>query len=281
MSSFRILQISDTHLSPRTENFHQNNELLIDALKASDHDYIVHTGDITLDGIRFEEDYPFCREFLGRAGKTIHYLPGNHDIGDNPRLSQPDNPMGSTINQARVARYDQYYGRDHWVFDQGNWRILGISSMLIGSGLEREQEQYAWIEAQLASLGDRHLALFTHQPLFIDSPEGVELTYWTIDPSGHEPLRNLIEHPQLKLIASGHLHQQRSRAFGKINLEWCSSIAFTTREELVPEMGGSRQVGYLEHDFHDDGRVETRTLTIPGFVNSYLDDVLLEVYPKY
>lgn len=281
MNPVRILQLSDTHLSPRTHRFHENNEMMIEVLKASDHDLIIHTGDISLDGIRFEEDYPFCREFLSRAGKTIHYLPGNHDVGDNPRLSQPETVMGSAISPARLDRYRRYYGDDKWVIDSGNWRLLGINSLRIGSGLDGEQQQYEWIESQLATLDDRHLALFTHQPLFVDTPDNTELTYWTVDPVGREKLVELIRHPRLRLIASGHLHQQRSRSYGNIQLEWCSSIAFTTREELVPEMGGTRQVGYLEHVLHGDGRVDTRPLALPDFVNSYLDDCLLEVYPKY
>ncbi|MBZ9678876.1 metallophosphoesterase family protein [Mesorhizobium sp. ES1-1] len=281
MASIRIMQISDTHLSPRTRRFHENNELMIDVLKAADHALIVHTGDITLDGIRFEEDYAFCREFLQRAGKDIRYIPGNHDVGDNPRLSQPETVMGSAISQTRLERYERYYGADRWSIDAGNWRLLGINSLRVGSGLDGEQQQYDWIREQLKTLGDRYLVLFSHQPLFVDSPESTELTYWTVDPIGRENLRELMEHPRLKMIASGHLHQQRSRSHGGVQLEWCSSIAFTTREELVPEMGGNREVGYLDHVLHDDGRIETRPVTIAGFVNSYLDDCLLEVYPKY
>lgn len=281
MTPIRIMQISDTHLSPRTHRFHENNELMIDVLKAADHDLIVHTGDITLDGIRFEEDYPFCVEFLGRARNDIRYIPGNHDVGDNPRLSQPETVMGSAISPTRLARYGRYFGADRWSIDRGNWRLLGINSLIVGSGLDGEHEQYDWIHAQLETLGERHLALFSHQPLYVDTPESMELTYWTVDPIGRENLLELMNHPRLRMIASGHLHQQRSRAHQDVRLEWCSSIAFTTREELVPEMGGDRQVGYLEHVLHDDGRIETRAVTVAGFVNSYLDDCLLEVYPKY
>lgn len=281
MSSFTVLQISDTHLSPRTQYFHENNELVLETLKASSHDFIIHTGDITLDGIRYEEDYQFCRDFFGQSGKAILYIPGNHDIGDNPQLSQPVDANGSRISPSRVERFNRFYGRDRWSVDQGSWRLLGISSLLIGSGLPQEQEQYDWIRQQLSTLGDRHLALFTHQPLFIDDTQSSELTYWTVDPKGWPELQALMQHPQLKLIASGHLHQQRSREVNGVRLEWCSSIAFTTREELVPEMGGDRQVGYLDHRFHEDGRVETQVQVAPDFVNSYLDDMLLEVYPKF
>jgi 3',5'-cyclic AMP phosphodiesterase CpdA len=279
MAGFSILQISDTHLSPRTEHFRENNRLLALPLAQSEHDFIIHTGDVTLDGIRYDEDYALCRDFFRQSGKTIHFLAGNHDVGDNPKLSKPESDNGSAINAARYAKFATYFGADRWVIDQDNWRIIGISSMLIGSGLTQEAEQYDWIDAQLSTLGDRYLALFSHQPIYIDDTDNAELTYWTVDPQGWDRLEPLINHPRLRLIASGHLHQQRSARRGDVHLEWCSSIAFTTTEELVPEMGGTREVGYMEHHLSDDGGVESRVLKQEGFSNDHLEDVIKVVYP--
>lgn len=279
MTSIRILHISDTHLSPRTRHFRHNNDVMAGMLAEADHDLIIHTGDITLDGIRHEEDYVFCRDFFAGIGREIHFLPGNHDIGDNPRLSEPAGAGGSAIDATRVERYERYHGAHWWSLDRGGWRLIGIDSLIVGSGLPREAEQYAWLAEQLASTGARHIALFSHQPLFVDVPDPIELTYWTVDPTGRENLRALMEDPRLRMIASGHLHQQRSRSHGSTRLEWCPSIAFTTREALVPEMGGRREVGYLEHVLHEDGSISTEHNTLPGFDNDYLDDCLTEVYP--
>ncbi len=277
--SFSILHISDTHLSPRTEHFRANNDMLSQMLRAAPHDCVIHTGDITLDGIRYEEDYVLCRALLEGIGREIRYIPGNHDIGDNPRLSKPAEAGGSGINAERLNRFKSFYESDRFAFDRDGWRIIGINSMLIGSGLPEEQEQYDWIDGQLATLDLRHLAVFSHQPLYIDAPDDTELTYWTVDPAGWPRLAPLMNHPQLRLIASGHLHQQRSRKRNGVALEWCSSIAFTTTEELVPEMGGSRRVGYMEHTLHDDGTVSSRVHHVDGFANTHLEDVIKEVYP--
>ncbi len=279
MSKFSILQISDTHLSPRTEHFRENNRLLARPLAESDHDFIIHTGDITLDGIRYNEDYAMCREFFNETGKVIYFLAGNHDIGDNPNLSRPESENGSAINAARYIRFADYFGADRWVIDRSNWRIIGISSMLIGSGLPQEAEQYDWIDEQVRSLNDRYLAVFSPQPIYINNMDSTELTYWTVDPKGWARLHTLINHPNLRLIASGHLHQQRSTKRGNVHLEWCSSIAFTTTAELVPEMGGTREVGYMEHHFSDDGSIESKVLKQEGFENSHLEDVIKAVYP--
>ncbi|MGO4407620.1 metallophosphoesterase [Bosea sp. RAF48] len=281
MPPFRILQISDTHLSPRTEHFRLNNDLMREPLRQCDHDLIVHTGDITLDGVRYEEDHAYCRDFFGQFPKQVWFIPGNHDVGDNPALSKPEQMNGSAINLGRLERYRRFFGPDRWSFDTPAWRVIAINSMLVGSGLDEEQAQFDWMDQQLASAESRYIALFTHQPLFIDEPEPTERTYWTVDPSGGRRFRSLVEDSRLRLIASGHLHQQRSRRYGGIALEWGPSVAFTTREALVPEMGGSRQVGHAEHTLHDDGRIETRVLHIPGSVTSYLDDMIEEVYPTH
>lgn len=74
MSRFSILQISDTHLSPRTDHFRENNRLLAEPLAESDHDFIVHTGDVTLDGIRYDEDYALCRDSLRNPAKLSIFL---------------------------------------------------------------------------------------------------------------------------------------------------------------------------------------------------------------
>jgi 3',5'-cyclic AMP phosphodiesterase CpdA len=279
MTAFSMLHLSDTHLSGRMNNFQRNNELMLEVLENSIHDLIVHTGDITLDGIRYEEDFSYCRSFYEKLDRDIYFIPGNHDVGDNPRLSRPAADNGSAIDETRMRRYLAYYGDDRWAFNRENWLILGINSLLVGSGLPREEEQAAWIARQLTDLGDRHLALFTHQPLFVDEPDPIDLSYWTVDPVGREGLRALMEHPHLRMIASGHLHQQRSRKHGQTELVWCPSVAFTTREALVPEMGGQRQVGYLEHMFEEDGTVATTVRSHPEFQNSHLDDVIKAVYP--
>src|SRR5690606_30821105 len=137
---------------------------------------------------------------------------------------------GSRISAARHQRFRQYFGPDYWALDTHRWRVLGFSSMLVGSGLEAENEQFSWLDSQLSDLGTRYLAVFSHQPLFIDNRDDPTLTYWTVDPQGWRRLAPLLDHPRLRLLASGHLHQQRSRRQDAVAQEWCSSIAFTTRE---------------------------------------------------
>ena len=86
MTEFRLTQISDTHLSRAdhfarlTDNFHRVSEH-IDATRP---DLVVNTGDISLDGPTSRSDLEFAKELHDALPVACRYLPGNHDVGDNP-----------------------------------------------------------------------------------------------------------------------------------------------------------------------------------------------------
>ncbi|MBX3597732.1 MAG: metallophosphoesterase [Rhizobiaceae bacterium] len=280
MTEFSVLQLSDTHLSDRFGYYASNNGKSALAAAGQNCDYIVHTGDITLDGIRHPKDFEDSSKFFKIIDRPVLCLPGNHDIGDNAKFAKAADENGSALNAERLRRHEDYFGSTWWSFDHGSWRVIGVNAMIIGSNLLQEQEQYEWISSQMETLDGRFIALFSHLPIFVDTPEdGLTLNYWSIDPVGHTRMSTLINHPNLRLVGSGHLHQQRSRKYRQINLEWCPSTAFTTGPSLVPEMGGSRQVGYLVHRFRKNGEVETAMIVPEGLVNHHLEDVVAEVYP--
>jgi 3',5'-cyclic AMP phosphodiesterase CpdA len=275
----RIFQLSDTHLSRRTPRFRRNYELVVRHARSANYDVIVHTGDLTLDGIRHEDDLYHCRDALGELGAPVLCVPGNHDVGNHPKIAKGGSTgNGSGISEERLARSRAVVGADYWLRDVPGWRLLGLDSMLCGSGLRAEEEQYRWLDEALDTAGERRLALFIHQPVFIDDPAENTLTYWCVDPAVRGRLGALVEHPNLRLIASGHLHTRRSARHGRIALEWCSSTAFVAGPALVPEMGGERHVGCVEHVLHVD-HVESRTVQPAGMENPFIDDFIDEVYP--
>ena len=84
MPEFRLTQISDTHLARRhqklTDNFHRVSEY-IDATRP---DLVVNSGDLAWDAPTNPDDFEFARELHAALPVACRYLPGNHDIGDNP-----------------------------------------------------------------------------------------------------------------------------------------------------------------------------------------------------
>ncbi len=102
MPEFRLTQISDTHLARRlttlTDNFHRVSEY-IDARRP---DLVVNSGDVAFDGPTSPDDLEFARTLHDALPVPCRYLPGNHDIGDNPTAVGPAPPQPAT-EQGRQA----------------------------------------------------------------------------------------------------------------------------------------------------------------------------------
>ena len=274
----RVFQFSDTHLSPRTSRFRDNYHAVAAQLRTARYDLIVHTGDISLDGLCHEEDFVLCRELFGELGQPVLFLPGNHDIGNHPAMAKGSDESWSGVNEERLLRYRHYFGMDYWSHDLDGWRFIGLNSMICGSGLPQEEQQFAWLEKVLGTTSNRRLAVFIHQPLFLDDPAETGLNYWCVDPAVRARLTALFDHPNLRLITSGHLHQRRAARYRGAALQWCSSTAFVAGLQLVPDMGGDRTVGCLEHRFNADD-VETHTVLPAGMTNCFIDSFITEIYP--
>ena len=115
MPEFRLTQISDTHLARRlptlTENFHRVSEY-IDANRP---DLVINSGDIAFDGPTNRDDLEFAKTLHDALPVACRYLPGNHDIGDNPTGVGPA-PSQPATEQDRQA-FLSIFGEDRWRFD--------------------------------------------------------------------------------------------------------------------------------------------------------------------
>src|SRR5580698_2996949 len=124
MTEFRLTQISDTHLArrmtPLIENFHRVSEH-IDATRP---DLVVNSGDVAFDGPTSRDDLEFARTLHAALPVPCRYLPGNHDIGDNPTALGPS-PSPPVTEQSQQA-FLSVFGEDRWRFDAAGWRLVGL-----------------------------------------------------------------------------------------------------------------------------------------------------------
>ena len=143
MPEFRLTQISDTHLTRRhqslTDNFHRVSEY-IDATRP---DLVVNSGDVAWDAPTNPDDFDFARELHDALPVPCRYLPGNHDIGDNPTAigPAPSQPVTEQDRQAFRARF----GEDRWRFEAAGWCFIGLNSLVMNTGLASEAEQFDWL----------------------------------------------------------------------------------------------------------------------------------------
>jgi alkaline phosphatase D len=275
---FTVLQVSDTHLSARIPRFNANWAVAARVLAAEAECLVVHTGDAALDGPDHGEDLDFAarllRAGLGPEGPRLRCTPGNHDVGDRADIV-PRQPA----TDRRVASHAAALGPASWVEDAPGWRLLGLNSQVLGTGTAAEAAQDALVSEALLTLGQRRLALFMHKPPFLDTPEEAAAGYWSVPPEERAGLAPLLDHPNLRLVASGHLHLCRIVRRGRVVHAWSPATSFIVGPALMPDPhGGLRRLGLLRHRFGEDG-VETEEIRLPAAEPILLDPIAHEIYP--
>jgi 3',5'-cyclic AMP phosphodiesterase CpdA len=173
MPEFRLTQISDSHLARRyqslTDNFHRIGEY-IDATRP---DLVVNSGDLAFDAPTNRDDLEFARTLHDALPVECRYLPGNHDIGDNPTAVGPV-PSQPTTDQD-LKTYRSIFGEDRWRFEATGWCFIGLDSQVMNTGLASEAEQFDWLASELADVKGKPVALFLHKPLYLNAPDDPEL----------------------------------------------------------------------------------------------------------
>lgn len=267
----RIIQITDTHLSPLKPHFNRNWQPLVAWIEEQKPDLIIHTGDVSVDGADIEADLEFCRSCLDELSAPTLVLPGNHDIGHLPESHQP-------VNSERLARWNRHFGADRWAQEHGGWTLIGLNSLIIGSGEAAEEEQFEWLEGELANSSGKPVAVFAHKPLFVDSPDEGDSGYWGIRPAARQRLYDLFAAHNVKLHASGHLHRAWSCDGVGFNCIWAPAAAFIVGP-MERDLPGDRILGAAIHDLGET--VQSEIVHLEELTPYVIDDVVHEVYPKH
>jgi 3',5'-cyclic AMP phosphodiesterase CpdA len=243
--TFRIAQISDAHLSDRRPFFQHNWEVLLDDLARANPDLVVSTGDMTIDGAGQEGELDYAAAQFRRLGREVLFVPGNHDIGN----SRPDVRGGETlITEQRRAAYCRRFGPDFWLRDLDRWRLVGLNSMLPGSGLDAEREQDAFLQDATATAGTRKLIVLAHKPLYITQPQEAKPTQSALFPEHRARWQALLEPAGGVLMLSGHIHEVKTARWGGIRQIWAPSTAFVMDVAgRKRKRQGIQRPGYLLH----------------------------------
>jgi len=152
MGRTHVMLVSDTHLSPTAPAAQSNWETVLRAIDAAAPDLVIHLGDLSLDGAHDPGDLEFGRRQLDRLPARGRLVPGNHDVGDNPRAEGPDD---DAIDTARRQRWTAVVGADQWSVVAGGWSVLGVNAqrrlrrLFAGTGLalvlSGHVHQYRWL----------------------------------------------------------------------------------------------------------------------------------------
>lgn len=209
MNPSRVLVVSDTHLSSRAPDAEANWSAVVDHVAETEPDLVLHLGDLALDGPHGDSDLQYARAQLERLPVRWLAVPGNHDIGDSP---SPVTPAEAVVDAGSLGRWVDVIGPDRWSAEIGGWRLLAVNAQLFGSGLSAEDDQWAWLEAEVRQQpAAQPVAFITHKPLTAadDGELAAAPPYRFVAVEARRRLAGLLDQVQLGLVLSGHVHQYR------------------------------------------------------------------------
>lgn len=209
---FRFVVISDTHVTaewdrstspfPSVAKANRRTAAAVARIKSLQPDFVLHLGDMVhpVPGQPgFAPAVGHFKDIWRDLGVPLHLIPGNHDIGDKPSGWLPAPPVSAETQSI----YDQTFGPDRQVVEYGGCRFVMIDSSLINSGLPEEEEQWAWLDANLPHSGRNFLCL--HYPPFLFDPNEPD-HYDNLANPGRARLLSLLRGRAVEGIFSGHVH---------------------------------------------------------------------------
>lgn len=250
MSSFRLVVLSDTHVSRTHPYFFHNWEVALEAANVLAPDVVLVTGDVTFNGPDVPDDLTFGAKQMQRlAAPVVRTVPGNHDIGYSPAAAS----MRQLMTPGRRQAWTECFGPDFWWFDHGDWRFVGLNAFLYESGDEAEEAQDSMLDEALRG-HDRPVGIFLHVPPFAHDPDETDdATTGTLRPAARKRLLDACaEAGSVRFIASGHLHRDKRMRFRDIDFIWAPGTAFMSTGPRATAWGGDPWVGFLDFRFVGD-----------------------------
>ncbi len=273
-SSFRLTQITDTHLGARFPEFIENFHRVSQHIDDNRPDLVINSGDVAFDGPDNPADLDFARSLHDALPVDCRYIPGNHDIGDNPTMVgvQP----AQRVSEANRQNFVAAFGEDHWQFDAAGWCFIGLNSLAMNTSLPCEAEQHEWLAGKLSAAQGKPVALFIHKPLYRNVPGDEEIaatSFRYVPMPARSHLIETLEGANLRLVACGHVHQRRDFTFGNVRHIWAPSASFVIKSDAKQEPIGIKETGLVEYVFQPDS-FEVRHVRAAGQINLDLYSVL-------
>jgi 3',5'-cyclic AMP phosphodiesterase CpdA len=270
----KIVLVSDTHLAPRATAFRENWATVAAWIDRTAPDLVINLGDITADGAGDPREIDAARAVFDEVAPSMRFLPGNHDIGDNPLETGPSSDK--PLDHERLAHYRRVFGPDWWTLELGAWQIVGLNAQLFATGTDDEEGQFAWLDEALRHAAGP-LGVLLHKPLFRNGPDDSEAHIRYVPAGARRRLLSRLARRDLRFVISGHAHQARRLHVEGVEHVWAPSTAFCF-PDAMQERIGEKRVGALTLELTDSGHRIDET-TPDGLVRHNLADYP-DVYPE-
>ncbi len=261
-TTFRMVQLSDTHLSATHAYFEGNWCAALAEVRSAKPDLILHSGDVSFNGAAHPGDLQMARAAMDNLPCRWRVVAGNHDIGESHRVQR----LGQNLNSVRLAVWQQNFGSPWWFEDFGAWRFIGCDSQLMASDAAECQEQEAFLATALAEREGREAFVLMHMPPFIDDPENPEYTTAALPIDVRKWFLGLCLRYDVRVVASGHMHVHRAEMYGNTEFVWAPTTAMVAVRRQWKSYRQFVQPGYLDWAF--DGRHYCYKLITPELMSS-------------
>jgi len=231
--------ITDTHLnqgeddcnSPFAVNMLANARMrhVVRDLNARDLAFVVNVGDLihpvpAVPNLYREAAQRF-HEQVADLRHPLYLTPGNHDIGDKPNDWAPT----GSICDAFLELWDEHFGAQFQSFDHEGDHFVIINAELINSGLAKEDEQRAWLEADLQANRGKRIFMHSHYPPYFSRPDEEE-NYDNIGEPGRSWLLGLLAENDVEALFIGHVHNFWYNRYSETDCYLLPSTAFVRQD---------------------------------------------------
>jgi 3',5'-cyclic AMP phosphodiesterase CpdA len=228
----RIAFLSDTHVNLRTNepqrDYNRRLDEAIAQVNAAAVDLVLIAGDLTDGGTR--EQMELFKRKAKEFKAPVLFAPGNHDVG---MVGNGD--VKTSITPERVRRFRRTLGPNWFAKEKAGVRVVGANSCLFGSGLKEEEEQWKFLEKELARPRGKPTLLLEHFPLFVRKVDEPRLSTWNVPPEPRQRMLALLERAGVRAVLNGHLHYPITNRLDGILLLGNATTAFGLPRGKQPE----------------------------------------------
>lgn len=251
VSTLKLLQITDTHLFPDTDqtllgiNTWHSLQAVLQHLQGDPHkpDHVLISGDLVQQG--HNGAYELFKQAMRDVDAPLHCLPGNHDHPDRLHAA-----MGAAATQ---------------VVDCGAWRLILLDTSVRGSeGGHLAPDQLELLREAASVQENRHvLVSMHHNPIPMGS---AWLDTMQIDNSD-ELLACIEKLPHVRALVWGHVHQAHDSWLQRKNSPPVRMLSSpSTCFQFLPGSSGfgldTAMPGYRWLFLHADGSLDTQVIRI-------------------
>lgn len=230
-------------------------------------DLLLCPGDLTRDGNLHRFELETMRHDLDSLPFPYYAVGGNTDTGnkrarvDGPARPGRERDSRLNVTSGALERFAGFFGPLYWTVVHRGVRFTGITDVILGSGLEQEDELWRWLDmlVQLPRLREHILTM--HYAIFLDEPGEEEWDlrdpaqymdwYFTMDGSVRARLLEVLKGAGVSRVISGHIHCRRHTRVDGICYDYAPSTAFAQFTDRWPDGDGT--LGILDYEVGNEG----------------------------